>query len=57
VDGVTDWWPPGGRELAAAYLLPLLTATLRTELQRPADAVVKARGRPEQRKSSDDNQN
>ncbi len=34
---------PGGREFAAAYLLPRAEAELLMELQRLADAVAKAR--------------
>ena len=34
---------PGGREFAAAYLLPRTEAELRKELRRLADAVAKAR--------------
>jgi hypothetical protein len=34
---------PGGRDMAAAYLLPRAEAALRQELQRLADAVKRAR--------------
>jgi hypothetical protein len=37
------WRSPGGRDLAAAYLLPRAEATLRQELQRLADAAKRAR--------------
>jgi hypothetical protein len=37
------WLSPGGRDLAAAYLLPRAEAALRQELQRLADAVKIAR--------------
>ena len=37
------WWQPGGRILAAAYLLPRAEASLRQELQRLADAAKRAR--------------
>ena len=37
------WLSPGGRDLAAAYLLPRAEATLRQELQRLADAAKRAR--------------
>ncbi len=36
------WLSPGGRELAAAYLLPRAETALRQELQRLADAAKKA---------------
>ncbi len=38
------WLISGGRDLAAAYLLPRAEAALRQELQRLADAAKKARG-------------
>jgi hypothetical protein len=37
------WRSPGGRNLAAAYLLPRAEAALRQELQRLADAAKRAR--------------
>jgi hypothetical protein len=37
------WLSQGGREMAAAYLLPRAEAALRQELQRLADAVKRAR--------------
>jgi hypothetical protein len=37
------WLSQGGREMAAAYLLPRAEAALRKELQRLADAVKRAR--------------
>ncbi len=37
------WLSQGGREMAAAYLLPRAEAALRQELQLVADAVKKAR--------------
>jgi hypothetical protein len=37
------WLSPGGRDLAAAYLLPRAEATLRQALQRLADAAKRAR--------------
>jgi hypothetical protein len=37
------WLSQGGREMAAAYLLPRAEAALRHELQRLADAVKRAR--------------
>jgi hypothetical protein len=42
-DDKYDWLTPGGRNLAAAYLLPRAEAALRQELQRLADAVKRAR--------------
>jgi hypothetical protein len=36
------WLSQGGREMAAAYLLPRAEAALRQELQRLADAVKRA---------------
>ncbi len=42
-DAGSQWLSPGGRDLAAAYLLPRAEAALRQELQRLADAVKKAR--------------
>jgi hypothetical protein len=38
-----EWRTPGGRDLAAAYLLPRAEAALRQELQRLADAAKRAR--------------
>jgi hypothetical protein len=37
------WLSPGGRDLAAAYLLPRAEAALRQELQRLPDAAKLAR--------------
>ncbi len=37
------WLSQGGREMAAAYLLPRAEVALRQELQRLADAVKRAR--------------
>jgi hypothetical protein len=39
----SQWLSPGGRALAAAYLLPRAEAGLRQEFQRLADAVKRAR--------------
>ena len=39
----SQWLSQGGRDMAAAYLLPRTEAALRQELQRLADAVKKAR--------------
>ncbi len=36
------WYTPGGRDLAAAYLLPRAEAALRHELQQLADAAKSA---------------
>jgi hypothetical protein len=41
-DDKYEWRTPGGRELAAAYLLPRAEAALRQELQRLADAAKRA---------------
>ncbi len=38
-DADSQWLSQGGREMAAAYLLPRAEAALRQELQRLADAV------------------
>ena len=38
-----QWLSQGGREMAAAHLLPRAEAALRQELQRLADAVKRAR--------------
>jgi hypothetical protein len=38
-----QWLSPGGRDSAAAYLLPRAEAALRQELQQLADAVKRAR--------------
>jgi hypothetical protein len=45
VDDEVDslWLSQGGREMAAAYLLPRAEAALRQDLQRLADAVKRAR--------------
>jgi hypothetical protein len=37
------WLSQGGRDMAAAYLLPRAEAALRQELQRLADAIKRAR--------------
>jgi hypothetical protein len=42
-DSYPRWLSQGGREMAAAYLLPRAEAALRQELQRLADAVKRAR--------------
>ncbi len=42
-DDEYEWRTPGGRDMAAAYLLPRAEAALRQELQRLADAVKRAR--------------
>ncbi len=39
----SPWLSQGGREMAAAYLLPRAEVALRQELQRLADAVKRAR--------------
>ncbi len=39
----SQWRSPGGRDMAAAYLLPRAEAALRQKLQRLADAVKRAR--------------
>ena len=44
-DPVSQWLSQGGREMAAAHLLPRAEAALRQELQRLADAVKRARER------------
>ena len=36
-----EWRTPGGRDLAAVYLLPRAETALRQELQRLADAVAR----------------
>jgi hypothetical protein len=44
LDGADSrWLSQGGRDMAAAYLLPRAEAALLQELQRPADAVKRAR--------------
>jgi hypothetical protein len=42
-DDKYKWRTPGGRDLAAACLLPRAEAALRQELQRLADAAKRAR--------------
>jgi hypothetical protein len=42
-DPDSQWLSQGGRDLAAAHLLPRAEAALRQELQRLADAVKRAR--------------
>ncbi len=39
----SQWLSQGGREMAAAHLLPRAEAALRQELQRLANAVTRAR--------------
>jgi hypothetical protein len=39
----SQWLSQGGRDMAAAHLLPRAEAALRQELQRLADAVKRAR--------------
>jgi hypothetical protein len=41
-DDKHEWGTPGGREFAAAHLLPRAGAALRHELQRLADAAKRA---------------
>ena len=42
-DDEYKWRTPGGRDLAAVYLLPRAETALRQELQRLADAAKRAR--------------
>ena len=42
-ESASRWLSQGGRDLAAAVLLPRAEAALRQELQRLADAVRRAR--------------
>ena len=42
-DSGSQWLSEGGRDMAAAHLLPRAEAALRQELQRLADAVKRAR--------------
>jgi len=42
-DDECKWRTPGGRDLAAVYLLPRAATALRQELQRLADAAKRAR--------------
>ncbi len=42
-DAVSQWLSQGGRDMAAAQLLPRAEAALRQELQRLADAAKRAR--------------
>ncbi len=42
-DADSQWLSRGGRDMAAAYLLPRAEAALRQKLQRLADAVKRAR--------------
>ncbi len=42
-DADSHWLSQGGRDMAAAHLLPRAEAALRQELQRLADAVKRAR--------------
>jgi hypothetical protein len=44
-EAFSQWLSPGGRDMAAAKLLPRAEAALRLELQRLADAVKRARQR------------
>ena len=48
------WLSPGGRDFAAAYLLPRAEAALRQELQRLADAAKRAREGQSSSSSSDE---
>ncbi len=43
LSGDSQWLSQGGRDMAAAHLLPRTQAALRQELQRLADAVQRAR--------------
>jgi hypothetical protein len=43
-DSDSQWFSQGGRDMAAAHLLPRAEAALRQELQRLANAVKRARG-------------
>ena len=43
LDWENKWRTPGGRDLAAVYLLPRAEAALRQELQRLGDAAKRAR--------------
>jgi hypothetical protein len=51
-DADSQWLSPGGRDMAAAHLLPRAEAALRQELQRLADAVKRARAGGESSSSS-----
>jgi hypothetical protein len=42
-DSDSQWLSPGGRDMAAAHVLPRAEAALRQELQQVADAVKRAR--------------
>ncbi len=42
-DDKYEWRTPGGRQMAAAYLVPRAEAALRQELQRLPDAAKRAR--------------
>ncbi len=42
-DADSEWLSPGGRNVAAAHLLPLAEAALRQELQRLAAAAERSR--------------
>ena len=42
-DSDSQWLSQGGRDMAAAHLLPRAEAALRQELQRLADAAKRAR--------------
>ena len=49
-----EWRTPGGRDLAAVYLLPRAETALRQELQRLADAAKRAREGQSSSSSSDE---
>ena len=53
-DDEDEWRTPGGRDLAAVYLLPRAEAALRQELQRLADAAKRAREGQSSSSSSDE---
>ncbi len=53
-DDKYNWRTPGGRDLAAAYLLPRAETALRQELQRLADAAKTAREGQSSSSSSDE---
>ena len=53
-DDEYEWRTPGGRDLAAAYLLPRAETALRQELQRLADAAKRAREGQSSSSSSDE---
>ena len=53
-DDEYEWRTPGGRDLAAVYLLPRAETALRQELQRLADAAKRAREGQSSSSSSDE---